>query len=110
MARGMRFAFFGASLVSGYANSAAGYCRGLLHALARRGHRVRFYEPLLSERLARRDVLDPSWAEIVRYTADGEGLEAAIEHAADTDVLVKCSDVGLFDDLLDAAIPQVIVP
>jgi len=106
----MRFAFFGASLVSGYGNSAAEYCRGLLRALAERGHRVRFYEPLLPERLARRDVLDPSWAEIVRYTADGEGLEAAIEHAADADVLVKCSDVGLFDELLDAAIPQVIVP
>ncbi|HEX7045181.1 MAG TPA: glycosyltransferase [Burkholderiales bacterium] len=110
MAKGMRVAFFGASLVSGYGNGTAGYCRGLLHALAERGHRVRFYEPLVPERLARRDVLDPSWVEIVRYTADGEGLEAALEHAADADVLVKCSDVGLFDELLDAAIPQVIAP
>ena len=41
----MRFAFFGSSLVSAYWNGAATYYRGLLRALAARGHEVAFFEP-----------------------------------------------------------------
>jgi len=41
----MRIAFFGSSLVSAYWNGAATYYRGLLRALADRGHAITFYEP-----------------------------------------------------------------
>lgn len=102
----MTIAFFGASLVSGYGNGAATYMRGMLRALADRGHTVRFYEPIDEERLARRDILDPSWAEIVRFTPDGVGVEAALDDAHDADVIVKSSGVGVFDDLLDGAVPH----
>lgn len=102
----MTFAFFGASLVSGYTNGAVTYVRGVLRALAERGHVVRFYEPIDDERLARRDILDPSWAEIVRFTADGAGVEAALDDAHDADVIVKSSGIGVFDDLLEGAVPQ----
>lgn len=106
MAKGMTIAFFGASLVSGYANGPATYVRGMLRALAERGHVVRFYEPIDDERLARRDILDPPWAEIVRFTADGIGVEAALDDAHDADVIVKSSGVGIFDDLLEGAVPH----
>ena len=41
----LRIAFFGSSLVSSYWNGAATYYRGLLRALAARGHTITFYEP-----------------------------------------------------------------
>lgn len=106
----MQIACFGASLVSAYEHGAATYCRGLLRALAGRGHRIRFYEPLHPERLAHRDLPDPDWAEVERFTPDGVGVEAALEHAADADMLIKASGIGVFDDLLDAAVPQCVVP
>lgn len=106
----MRIALFGASLVSAYENGASTYCRGIVRALAARGHSIRFYEPLFAERLAHRDILDPAWAQVLRFDSDGEGVEAALEHAADADVLIKCSDVGVFDDLLDAALPHCAAP
>jgi spore maturation protein CgeB len=102
----MRIACFGASLVSAYANGAATYYRGIFRALANRGHSVRFYEPIDDERLMHRDILDPAWAEIVRFAPDGEGVEAALAGAADADLIVKASTVGVFDELLDAAVPR----
>lgn len=106
MAQGMRIAFFGASLVSGYLNGAATYCRGMLRALASRGHHIRFYEPVNEERLMHRDILDPSWAEVIRFAPDGEGAEAALDDASDADVIIKSSNVGVFDDAIDAAVPH----
>ena len=41
----LSIAFFGSSLVSAYWNGAATYYRGVLQALAARGHRIAFYEP-----------------------------------------------------------------
>jgi spore maturation protein CgeB len=39
----MRIAWFGSSIVSSYWNGAATYYRGLVRALAERGHDVTFY-------------------------------------------------------------------
>jgi spore maturation protein CgeB len=102
----MRIAFFGASLVSAFHNGAATYFRGILRALADHGHTIRFYEPINEERLTHRDILDPDWAQLVRFTPDGEGVEAALDSAADADLIIKSSGVGVFDDLLDAAVPH----
>jgi spore maturation protein CgeB len=41
----MTIAFFGSSLVSAYWNGAATYYRGIIRALADRGHRITFFEP-----------------------------------------------------------------
>lgn len=102
----MRIAFFGTSLVSAYQNGAATYFRGVLRALADQGHKIRFYEPINEERLTHRDILDPAWAQVVRFTADGEGVEAALDSATDADLIIKASGIGVFDDLLEAAIPH----
>jgi spore maturation protein CgeB len=99
---GQRIAFFGSSLVSSYWNGAATYYRGLLRALAERGHAITFYEPDAFERQQHRDMPDPDWARVVVYTAQGEaGVQAALEEARGADLVVKASGVGVFDELLE---------
>ncbi len=55
----LTIAFFGSSLVSSYWNGAATYYRGIIKALAERGHKVTFYEPDAFERQKHRDIDDP---------------------------------------------------
>jgi len=55
----MKIAFYGSSLVSSYWNGAATYYRGLLSDLARRGHRIAFYEPDAFDRQKHRDIDPP---------------------------------------------------
>jgi spore maturation protein CgeB len=101
----LRIAFFGSSLVSAYWNGAATYYRGLIRALHGLGHQVTFYEPDAYERQAHRDMDDPEWAKVVVYSADGhDGVEAALDDAADADVIVKASGVGVFDTFLESAV------
>lgn len=97
-------AFFGSSLVSAYWNGAATYYRGLLRALAARGHTVTFYEPDAYDRQRHRDLPDPDWAEVIVYPADEAAARRCVEAAAGADVVVKASGVGVFDGLLEAAV------
>jgi len=78
---GLRIAFFGSSLVSAHWNGAATYYRGIIRALAARGHRVTLYEPEAHD-----------------------GLERCLEEARGADVVVKASGVGVFDELLEARV------
>ena len=106
----MRIAFFGSSLVSAYWNGAATYYRGLLRALAGRGHEITFLEPDAFGRQQHRDIADPPWARVIVYPATGEGLERALGRARDADLIVKASGVGVLDDLLEAAVPALAAP
>lgn len=101
MAEPMQIAFFGSSLVSAYWNGAATYYRGIIRALAERGHRVTFYEPDAYDRQEHRDIPDPVWARVVVYDNDEHAALQALESARGSDVVVKCSGVGVFDDLLE---------
>ncbi len=47
---------------------------------------------------------DPPWAEVVVYAATDEGVYRAIESARGADLIVKASGVGVFDELLEAAV------
>jgi spore maturation protein CgeB len=106
--RPLSVAFFGSSLVSAYWNGAATYYRGVLQALAARGHRLTFYEPNAFDRQAHRDIPDPSWARVVVYPVDGtDGVLRALDEAAGCDLIVKASGVGVFDALLEARVPAV---
>ncbi len=69
----MNIAFWGSSLVSAYWNGAATYYRGILRALAQRGHRITFYEPDAYDRQQHRDIPDPDWARIVVYNPADSG-------------------------------------
>src|SRR4030095_7315756 len=95
----MNIAFFGSSLVSAYWNGAATYYRGIIRALADRGHRVTFFEPDAYQRQQHRDVPDPDWAEVVVYSAAGTAaVDKAVEVASVADLVVKASGVGVFDE------------
>jgi spore maturation protein CgeB len=101
---GLNIAFFGSSLVSAYWNGAATYYRGILRALAERGHRITFYEPDAFERQQHRDIPDPDWARVVVYPAENWGVQSALDGARGADLIVKASGVGIFDELLEAAV------
>ena len=98
-------AFFGSSLVSAYWNGAATYYRGIIRALAARGHRITFYEPDAYGRQRHRDIEDPPWARVVVYSAESQD-EAwrMIERARAADLVVKASGVGVFDRLLERGV------
>lgn len=99
----MRIAFYGSSLLSAYWNGAATYYRGMLGALAARGYAVTFYEPDAFDRQGHRDIDPPEWAQVVVYPATLDAVRKVAADAADADVVVKASGVGVFDDeLLDA--------
>jgi spore maturation protein CgeB len=100
----LRIGFYGSSLVSAYWNGAATYYRGLLKALAARGHEITFFEPDAYERQQHRDIPDPSWARVVVWPATADGLARALGQASGFDVLVKASGVGVYDAELEAGV------
>jgi spore maturation protein CgeB len=100
----MRISFFASSLVSAYWNGAATYYRGILRALAERGHDITFYEPDAYGRQEHRDIEDPPWARVVVYDATEDAVMNALDDARDDDLIVKASGVGVFDDLLEAVV------
>jgi spore maturation protein CgeB len=111
MKDGWDIAFFASSLVSAYWNGAATYYRGIVRALAERGHRITFYEPDAFGRQEHRDIPDPGWAKVVVYPADPEdpadperGVRRALAEAAGADLVIKASGVGVFDALLEEAV------
>ena len=104
-------AFFGSSLVSAYWNGAATYYRGVVRALHERGYAATFYEPDAYERQKHRDMPDPGWARVVVYSAaDETGVMQALDEARTADIIVKTSGVGVFDELLERAVPEYKAP
>lgn len=98
----MRIAFYGSSILSGYWNGAATYYRGLIRALHGRGYDIAFYEPDAFGRQERRDIDPPDWCRVVVYPATEAGGREAAARAAEADIVVKASGVGVMDDeLLD---------
>ena len=104
-------AFFGSSLVSAYRNGSATYYRGIVRALAARGHRVTFFEPRIERRQRYRDLADPTWAEVVSYSgADNHEVDRILERARRADVLIKATGIGVFDSILEREIPRALKP
>ncbi len=103
----MNIAFYGSSLLSSYWNGAATYYRGILHALAKRGHAITFYEPDAFDRQQHRDIAPPEWCRSVVYSATQEGLRSVLAEAGAADVLVKANGVGVFDrELLEGIVRE----
>jgi spore maturation protein CgeB len=100
----VRIAFFGSSLVSSYWNGGATYYRGIVRALAERGHAVTFYEPDAYERQAHRDIADPPWAEVVVWEPTEARARALVRGARGADLVVKASGVGVLDAELEDAV------
>src|SRR5438309_3468902 len=107
MSAGLDIAFFGSSLVSAYWNGAATYYRGIIRALAERGHHVTFYESDAFDRQKHRDIPDPAWAHVIVYSSAGtSGVRQCLDVAAEADLVVKASGNGVFDELLEAAVAE----
>ncbi len=97
-------AFYGSSLLSSYWNGAATYYRGILSALAPLGWDIVFYEPDAFDRQSHRDIDPPGYARVEVYPATADALAGVLAKAAEADVVVKASGVGVFDDELIAGI------
>ena len=110
MTSSLNISFFGSSLVSAYWNGAATYYRGLVRALHERGHRITFYEPDAFERQEHRDMADPDWARVVVYPANEEAALRAVAAARGSDLVLKASGVGVFDELLERAVLELQSP
>jgi spore maturation protein CgeB len=107
MKHGLDIAFFSSCLGSSYWTEASIYCRGVIRALARRGHRVTFYEPDTCLRRPRQDLPTLDWARVVVYEVDDEdGMIGALTEASNMDLVIKASGVGVFDELLDPAVVE----
>ncbi|HEU4556683.1 MAG TPA: glycosyltransferase [Longimicrobium sp.] len=103
----MELTFFGSSLVSSYWNGAATYYRGLIRALAARGHRVTFCEPDAYNRQQNRDLAeDPEYATVIVYRTEAERDELIERAFASSDWVIKCSGVGVWDAELEAAVAE----
>jgi spore maturation protein CgeB len=100
----MRIAFFGSSLVSSYWNGAATYYRGIVRALAERGHEIVFFEPDAYERQQHRDIDDPPWAEVVVWTPTAARANELVCSLRGFDLVVKASGVGVLDAELEDAV------
>lgn len=98
----MRLTFFGSSLVSSYWNGAATYYRGLLRSLHELGHDVTFCEPDAFGRQSRRDLAaDPEYARVVVYHDAGERERLVADALRESDWVIKCSGVGVWDAELE---------
>jgi spore maturation protein CgeB len=96
----MKIAMYGSSLLSSYWNGAATYYRGILRALAPLGHEITFFEPDAFDRQSHRDIDPPPWCRVVVYQATETGVREVLAQAAQADVVIKASGVGVFDDVL----------
>src|SRR5687767_7292871 len=110
MKKSLNISFFGSSLVSAYWNGAATYYRGIIKSLHAEGHRVTFYEPDIYDRQKNRDIEDPDWAKVVVYEGNDDGARSAFAAARESDVVVKTSGVGGFDELLERAVAEIDQP
>jgi spore maturation protein CgeB len=106
----VRIAWFASSLVSSYWNGAATYYRGLVRALARRGHSVTFYEPDAYGRQQHRDIDDPPWVEVVVWEPTAAEAERLVRASRSVDLVVKASGVGVLDDVLEDAVASLDAP
>ena len=103
-------AFFGSSLVSAYWNGAATYYRGIIKYLYRLGYDITFYEPDAFDRQKHIDLPNPEWARSVVYDNSQAAIRQALAEAESADILIKASGVGVFDVLIEKALPEIKKP
>lgn len=99
----MKIFAFGASILTSYWNGAATYYRGNYKYLARRGHDVTFASPDAFDRRKHHDEGDFSFVRAMYYQP-GAGIDAVLAMAADADVVVKHSGLGIDDTVLERRI------
>lgn len=96
----MKIFVFGSSITSSYWNGAATYYRGMYRHLNALGHEITFAEPDAYGRLQKRDAGDFSYVKTIVYKTADE-LEGLLRQACQSDLVIKHSGVGVFDELLE---------
>lgn len=87
------------------------YFRGLLRALRERGHRVTFYEPDVYDRRVKYDLAEPEWAKVELYPVGQRAtVVKAVESARGSDLVIKASGVGTWDEVLEEAVLELQKP
>jgi spore maturation protein CgeB len=99
----MRIFVFGSSITSSYWNGAATYYRGIYKQLHALGHDITFAEPDAYGRLQKRDSGDFSYVSTIVYKS-AEDIPVLLRQAAECDLVIKHSGVGVFDELLEAKV------
>jgi spore maturation protein CgeB len=87
----MKFVIFGLTISSSWGNGHATLWRGLCKALARRGHRVVFFERDVPYYALNRDLTTLPYGELCLYPTWEEARTAARWHLADADVAMVTS-------------------
>ncbi len=87
----MKLVIFGLTLSSSWGNGHATLWRGLIRALARRGHQVVFFERDVAYYAAHRDLQKLSEAELILYKDWQTALPAARKHIGSADVTMVTS-------------------
>ncbi|HZS29218.1 MAG TPA: glycosyltransferase [Candidatus Angelobacter sp.] len=101
----MRIFVFGSSITSSYWNGAATYYRGIYKQLHLLGHQITFAEPDAYGRQQKRDSGDFSYVRSIVYK-NADDIPALLAQAAECDLVVKHSGVGVFDELLEEKVLQ----
>lgn len=96
----MKIFAFGASILTSYWNGAATYYRGNYKYLARRGHEITFASPDAFDRRKHHDDGDYSFVNALYYQPTKD-IDAMLTMAAQADVVVKHSGLGVDDVLLE---------
>jgi len=99
----MRIFVFGSSIVSSYWNGAATYYRGIYKNLHLLGHEITFAEPDAYGRQRKRDLDRFEHAEVVVYQSSHD-IPNLLVRAAQCDLIIKHSGVGVDDELLEMAV------
>jgi spore maturation protein CgeB len=96
---------FGSSILSSYWNGAATYYRGCYKYLAARGHHITFAEPDAYGRQQHRDSCDLDYVESIVYRP-GVDIDRTIDRAANADVVIKHSGIGVNDAELERRVSE----
>ena len=99
----MRIFVFGSSITSSYWNGAATYYRGIYKNLHALGHHVTFAEPDAYGRQSKRDLSSCEHAEVVVYQSPCD-IANLLTRAAQSDLVIKHSGVGVDDEVLEKAV------
>jgi spore maturation protein CgeB len=97
---------FGLSITSSWGNGHATTYRALVRALARRGHRVRFFERDVPWYAGNRDLPKPSYCEVQLYSGLDE-LDSLLPGTLQADLVVFGSYVPQGAQLIEQYLPRV---
>jgi spore maturation protein CgeB len=87
----VKLVVFGLSVSSSWGNGHATLWRGLIRGLARRGHRVIFFERDVPYYASHRDLVELPGGKLILYSDWKEGRRLAAKHLSDADVSIVTS-------------------